>query len=325
MIFLISKSCDCYFNLALEENFLREYDDEIFMLWQNDNTIVVGKNQNTLAEINYDYVKEKGIRVVRRITGGGAVYHDMGNINFTYIAKHDGEWESDFTRFTRPVVSALQKLGLYAEISGRNDIVVGDRKISGNAQTVINGRILHHGTLLFNTDVSVLSNALIPDPEKITSKGIKSVSSRIANINELLGREVTTEEIFALIKCEVKNIYSAKEYVLTDEEIKHAEKLADVKYRTWEWNFGYSPKYSFSKKMRFPVGSINACLEVKEGTITSAKLFGDFFGISDISDIEKALCGTLHREENISNILMKFKLSDYFGKITAEELTQVFV
>lgn len=325
MIFLISKSYDCYFNLALEENFLREYDDEIFMLWQNDNTIVVGKNQNTLAEINYDYVKEKGIRVVRRITGGGAVYHDMGNINFTYITKQDGEWENDFSRFAKPVVSALQKIGLNAQISGRNDIVVNGRKISGNAQTVIDGRILHHGTLLFNTDVSVLSNALVPDPEKIQSKGIKSVSSRVVNIKELLGREVAVEELFDIIGSDVKKLYGAKDYILSDAEIKRAEMLADEKYRTWEWNFGYSPKYSFSKKKRFQIGSINAYLTVEDGIITSAKVFGDFFGISDVSDIEKVLCGTLHREENIKNVLMEFKLSDYFGNITAEELAQVFV
>jgi len=325
MIFLISKSNDCYFNLALEENFLREYNEEVFMLWQNDNTIVVGKNQNTLAEINYDYVKEKGIRVVRRITGGGAVYHDMGNINFTYIVKHNGEWENDFSHFAKPVVSALKKIGLNAEVSGRNDIVVNNKKISGNAQTVVGDRILHHGTLLFNTDVSVLSNALVPDQEKIQSKGIKSVASRVANINELLGRKVTAEEISSLICGEVKELYGAKEYLLSDQEIKRAEKLADEKYRTWEWNFGYSPKYSFSKKKRFRIGSINAYLTVEDGKITSAKLYGDFFGISDVSDIEKALCGILHNEKDVSDILAKFKVSDYFGNISAEELTEVLI
>lgn len=325
MIFLISKSTDCYFNLALEENFLREYDDEVFMLWQNDNTIVVGKNQNTLAEINSDYVKKMGIRVVRRITGGGAVYHDMGNINFTYIARHDGEWESDFSRFARPVVEALGKLGLHAEVSGRNDIVANGRKISGNAQTVVNGRILHHGTLLFNADVSVLSNALVPDAEKIQSKGIKSVSSRVANINELLGRAVTANELFELVSSEVKRLYGAKNYELSPCEIERAEKLADEKYRTWEWNFGYSPKYSFNKKRRFSGGSVNTYLTVEEGRITSVKIYGDFFGISDVADIEAALCGVSHREESIMNVLAKFKVSDYFGKISAEELTQVLV
>ena len=325
MIFFVSKSSDPYFNLALEEIFLREYEDEVFMLWQNDNTIVVGKNQNTLSEINSDYVKKMGIRVVRRITGGGAVYHDMGNINFTYITKQDGEWEADFSRFAKPIVSALRKIGLDAEVSGRNDILISGRKISGNAQTVIDGRILHHGTLLFNTDVSVLSSALVPDPEKIRSKGIKSVSSRIANISELLGREVTAEEISNLIVCEVKTHYGAKEYFLSDEEINRAEKLADEKYRTWDWNYGYSPKYSFEKKKYFAGGCVKVLLDVSEGRITSVKFFGDFFGISDIGEIEEALRGTFHRKEDIKEILSKFNLNNYFGKISVDEITEVFL
>lgn len=325
MIFLISKSNDCYFNLAMEELFLREYKDEVFMLWQNDNTIVIGKNQNTLAEINSDYVKEKGIRVVRRITGGGAVYHDMGNINFTYIARHDGEWENDFSRFAKPVIRALEKLGLHAEVSGRNDIVASGRKISGNAQTVINGRILHHGTLLFNTNVDVLANALIPDADKIQSKGIKSVSSRVANINELLGRSVTADELYELISCEVKELYGAIGYELSTREVENAERLAEEKYRTWEWNFGYSPKYTFTKKKRFGGGSVNAYLTVEEGKITAAKLYGDFFGIYDVSDIEAALCGASHREDAVRAALAKFKVSDYFGKISAEELLEVLI
>ena len=325
MIFHISESNDCYFNLALEEIFLREYEDEVFMLWQNDNTIVVGKNQNTLSEINSDFVKENGIRVVRRITGGGAVYHDMGNINFTYIAKHDGEWESDFSRFAKPVISALRKLGLSAEVSGRNDIVANGRKISGNAQTVVNGRILHHGTLLFNADVSVLSKALSPDPEKIASKGIKSVSSRVANVNDLIGREVSCEEIYSLIRCEVQSLYGAKDYKLNKTEIERAKKLADDKYRTWEWTYGYSPKYTFTKKKRFDCGSVNVCLDVADGKISNAKIFGDFFGICDVSDIENALCGIFHREENVKETLAGFKTSDYFGKIPIDELVEVFI
>ncbi len=324
MIFHISTSNDCYYNLALEETFLREYEEEVFMLWQNDNTIVVGKNQNTLSEINSDYVKANGIRVVRRITGGGAVYHDMGNINFTYIAKHDGEWESDFSRFAKPVILALEKLGLHAEVSGRNDIVANGRKISGNAQTVANGRILHHGTILFNANVSVLSNALSPDPDKIASKGIKSVSSRVANINELLGRNVSCEEIYSLVRCEVKRLYDASDYELTPKEMERAEKLADEKYRTWEWNYGYSPKYTFTKKKHFDGGCVNVCLAVSDGRISEVKIYGDFFGISDVSDIENALCGILHREEDIKEILAKFKISDYFGKISEEELREVF-
>ena len=325
MIFHISKSNDCYFNLALEEMFLREYEDEVFMLWQNDNTIVVGKNQNTLSEINSDFVKEKGIRVVRRITGGGAVYHDMGNINFTYITHHDGEWERDFSRFAKPVIDVLRKLGLDANISGRNDILANNRKISGNAQTVINNRILHHGTLLVNSDVSAIVNSLKPDEEKIRSKGIRSISSRVANISQLLGRRIASSEMFSLIECEVKRLYNAKNYDLSEKEIEYVEKLAESKYRTWEWNFGYSPKYSFEKKMRFDGGCISTCMDVCEGKIVSVKIYGDFFGIKDVSDVENALCGIYHRESDICETLKMFDLNDYFGKISKEELVQVFL
>lgn len=295
------------------------------MLWQNDNTIVVGKNQNTLAEINSDYVKQMGIRVVRRITGGGAVYHDMGNVNYTYISKHDGEWECDFSRFAKPVIAALAKIGITAEVSGRNDITVNGKKISGNAQTVVNGRILHHGTLLLDTNVDVLSKALVPDREKIQSKGIKSVSSRVTNISEVLGRPISPNEIFKLIRSEINEIYNASDYSLDENEIERAHRLADEKYRTWEWNYGYSPKYSFSKKKRFPGGSVNAFLAVEDGKIISAKIYGDFFSISDISDIENALCGIFHREDEIRCVIEKFKVSDYFGAVSPEELLEVLI
>lgn len=325
MIFLVSKSSDPCFNLALEETLLREYHDEVFMLWQNDNTIVVGKNQNTLAEIDYDYVKENGIRVVRRITGGGAVYHDMGNVNFTYITSCDGEWESDFSRFARPVILALSELSVSASVSGRNDIVADGKKISGNAQTVVNGRILHHGTILLDTNFEVLTKALIPDLRKIKSKGIKSVASRVGNISDIAGRKVTADELTELIKGKVVELYNAESYEITPELIEKAEKLADEKYRTWEWNFGYSPKYTFVKSEKFDAGIIEASLEVHDGKISSARFSGDFFGVSDVSDIECALCGVLHREGSIRDALGKFKLSNYFGNITVDEITEILI
>ena len=295
------------------------------MLWQNDNTIVVGKNQNTLAEIDLDYVKTNGIRVVRRNTGGGAVYHDMGNLNFTYITSCEGEWESDFSRFATPVISALAKLGIKAEVSGRNDIVVDGRKFSGNAQTVIGGRLLHHGTILFNTDVSVLSKALTPDPEKIQSKGVKSVSSRVVNLSELLPDGIDAKRLTTLLSDEVKEMYGASEYELSGEELKRAEKLADEKYRTWEWNFGYSPKYTFNKKKRFEGGTVNAFLTVVEGKITDAKIFGDFFGVGEVSEIEAALCGKNHNETAIKEALSEFEIGNYFGKISEDNLLEVLI
>ena len=325
MILYIAESTDPTLNLAIEECFLREYKEEVFMLWQNDNTIVVGKNQNTLAEINLDYVKTNGIRVVRRITGGGAVYHDMGNLNFTYITSCDGEWESDFSRFATPVISALSKLGVKAEVSGRNDIVAEGRKFSGNAQTVVGGRLLHHGTILFNADVSVLSEALTPDPEKIQSKGIKSVSSRVVNLSELLPDGIDAKKLTSAISEEARALYGALEYKLSEAELSRAERLADEKYRTWEWNFGYSPKYTFTKKKRFGGGTINVFMTVTDGEIESAKIFGDFFGVGDVSDIETALVGKRHSEDSVREIISQFKMGDYFGGISAEEILEVLI
>ncbi|MBR4078796.1 MAG: lipoate--protein ligase [Christensenellaceae bacterium] len=325
MILYIAEKTDPTLNLALEECFLREYEDEVFMLWQNDKTIVVGKNQNTLSEIDLDYVKKMGIRVVRRITGGGAVYHDMGNLNFTYITSCEGEWESDFSRFATPVISALSKLGIKAELSGRNDITIDGRKFSGNAQTVVGNRLLHHGTILFNTDVSVLSKALTPDPEKIKSKGVKSVSSRVVNLSEVLPEGIDARRLTSLLSSEVKELYGASEYKLSDEELKRAEKLADEKYRTWDWNFGYSPKYTFSKKKRFGGGTVNVFLTVVEGKIEEAKIFGDFFGAGDITDIENALCGKKHDESTVREVLLNLKTGKYFSGISVDELLEVLI
>ncbi len=325
MIFVVSKSFDCYFNLALEEHFLNDRTDDVFMLWQNDNTIVIGKNQNTLSEIDIDFVKENDIRVVRRITGGGAVYHDMGNVNFTYITNASDSWECDFSRFTKPVINALRALGLSAEMSGRNDIVANGRKISGNAQTVVNGRLLHHGTLLFNADMTILGKALKPDPTKIQSKGIKSVVSRVANISELLGREICVDELINLIGAEVKKVHGACNYEPSDNDIRCASLLADEKYRKWEWNFGYSPKYTFTKKKRFKCGMIEACLSVSDGIITDAHFYGDFFGMADISLLAKALCGKYHRFEDIKTVIDTFDLSTFFGELMSSELIEILL
>ena len=192
-------------------------------------------------------------------------------------------------------------------------------------QTVVGGRILHHGTILFNADVEVLSNALTPDPEKIKSKGVKSVVSRVANLSEFMGESATAENLISAISAEVWEMYGAREYLLSEDEIKRAETLADKKYRTWDWNFGYSPKYSFSKRKRFDGGSISAYLSVVDGKIESAKLFGDFFFISELSDIENALCGVKHEKSEIESVLNNFKISDYFSKIPLEGVLETLL
>ncbi|MCK9479208.1 MAG: lipoate--protein ligase [Firmicutes bacterium] len=318
MIYVDSKGLDPYFNLALEEYLLTKTDKDIFMLWRNDNTIVVGKNQNTAAEINTEYVKKSNINVVRRLTGGGAVFHDKGNLNFSFLLNNDGRWFSDFEKFTSPIINVLQSLGVDARGSGRNDILVDGCKISGNAQTVHKNRILHHGTLLFSSDISKIANALNVNEAKISSKGIKSVKSRVTNISKYLKDQITVLQFKELLA----KSFGLEQYVLAEQDIANINRLADEKYRSWEWNYGYSPRYAFKNNMRFSGGCIEINLDIKNGLIQDCKIFGDFFSSKNISDIENALKGVKHNPDGIKTALREFAFNKYFLGITLEEFLE---
>ncbi|OQB13259.1 MAG: Lipoate-protein ligase LplJ [Firmicutes bacterium ADurb.Bin193] len=319
MKYINNESMNPYFNLALEEYFLKQTDMEVFILWRNDNTIVVGKSQNTAAEINTSYVKEHNISVVRRLTGGGAVYHDKGNLNFTFIVSNSGGWFSDFGRFTDPVIKVLRDLGVNAENSGRNDITVDGCKISGNAQTVYKNRILHHGTLLFSADISKIAGALNPHEVKISCKGIKSVKSRVTNISPHMNKKITVEEFKDLLA----EIFGFEEYALNNDDIDKITRLEREKYSTWEWNFSFSPEYSFKNNMRFDGGCIEIHLDVKDGIIKNARIFGDFFGTGEIAEIERALVGVRHGAEDIKKALSAFDFNKYFLNISLDNFLEL--
>ena len=317
MTFIVNRSLDAYYNMAAEEYFLDRHNGNFFILWQNKNAIVVGKNQNALAEIDATFVKENEIDVVRRLSGGGAMYQDLGNLNFTFICD-EKKWFSDYSYFTTPVINALDALGVKLNLSGRNDIMLGDFKVSGNAQAVRGERIMHHGTLLLDADLSVLGKALTPDPEKIAAKGIKSVSSRVININDTLAEKLTVNSVIEAIKSAV--IHAFPDTIvrdITSEEDAEIKALSE-KYRTWEWNYGNSPKYTYKNKKRFSAGSVGVMLYVSHGVIKSAKFEGDFFGVRDVHEIEEALIDINHNEDDIKKALGSFKLENYFMGIGEE-------
>jgi lipoate---protein ligase len=323
MLFIDNKGItDPRINLAIEEYALKNLDiNESYLLFYiNEPSIIIGKNQNTIEEINTDYVESNGIHVVRRLSGGGAVYHDLGNLNFSFITKDDGESFHNFRKFTEPVVAALEKLGVKAELSGRNDLLAEGRKISGNAQFSTKGRMFSHGTLLFNSEMDNVVSALKVKQDKIESKGIKSIRSRVANISEFLPELMDIKQFREHL---LRNIFAETgdipEYVLTDEDWASIHRLSKERYQNWDWNYGKSPKFNSQHSHRFPVGQIDVRLEVNKGIIENCKIFGDFFGVGDVNEIEELLIGQKYEKTAIEQALKDINIQHYFGNITKED------
>lgn len=325
MNYLNLTTTDPAFNLAVEE-YVFEYlpkDRMYVMLWQNDNAIIIGKNQNTLAEINESYVKEQGIRVVRRLSGGGAVYHDMGNLNFTVIADAQGE-TLDFGRFCALVVKALQKLGVRAEINGRNDMTIDGKKFSGNAQYLRHGRVMHHGTILFDSNASVLANALQVDQAKIQAKGVKSVRSRVTNVRPCLPVDMTLTQFRKVLLDTILEEEPGEEYVLTQKDLDVVEKLKKGRYDTWEWNYGHSPECTLHKKGRVEgCGTVEAFITLRDGKISQLIFKGDFFGVGDPEQLAQLLTGCRPDRASLEEKLAGTDVSRYFMGLTAPELAAI--
>lgn len=323
MLCIKDSHTDPYFNLAADEYILKNFKDDCFMLWRNEPSIIVGKHQNTLAEINVDYVREKNIKVVRRITGGGAVFHDLGNLNFTFIRNSkDGE-QPDFRKFTQPIIEVLQSMGINAKFEGRNDLTIDGKKFSGNAEHVWKNRILHHGTLLFSAVITDLSAALKVNPLKFNDKAVKSVSSRVTNISEHLKEKMDVLEFRDRIMSHIMGMHpDSKEYSYTSADIAGIEQLKNEKFVKWEWNFGHSPKYDFAKMIRTEGGSLEFHFNVERGTVKDIRIYGDFFHKHDIEEVQKSLIGVKHEYKAIFEKLSKFNFNDYFKNIKVEEFAQ---
>ena len=317
--YLETGSQDPYYNLAFEEYVLLHHTDgDYLLLWQNDNTVVVGQNQNTAEEIDPDFVSAHGIRVVRRTTGGGAVYHDLGNLNYSFITDAGDTLSTE--RFTKPVVEALRGLGLDAEVSGRNDILVSGCKVSGTAQRLTATRILHHGTLLFDSDLSMASGALRADPAKFRSKSAKSVRSRIGNIRSFLPQDMTLDSFWSYLKTALAR-QGLEESSLTEEELTAIRALREEKYATWDWNYGHSPVYEMRDRRRFTGGTLEVCTTVKDGIIADIRFYGDFLSLRDLTPLCRALTGCHRRREDVEAVLGQFIVAEFFGSIKAEEVS----
>ncbi len=330
---------DPHFNLAAEEYFITHAADDIIMLWRNEPAVIIGKNQNAYAEINLDFTEKNGVKVVRRLTGGGAVFHDLGNVNFTFISPKGSalsngirEGGLDFAHFTRPIISALSSLGINARLSGRNDIVVdcedGEKKVSGNAQCVIGGVTMHHGTLLYSASMERLQGALNVDASKLKSKGIASVRSRVANIRELLSDELAANVGDAVGFMSFLGEYLSREFSVAPEafsaaDAREIELLADEKYRTDAWNLRRFATFEHTVKHRFCFGTVEASMRVENGIITDVSIIGDFFGVRDICELSEHLCGVPLTRAAISDRLRGVSVGEYISGAHAEDIADL--
>lgn len=323
MYYLETFSTDPCYNLAFEEYILtNRRQGDWLLLWQNENTVVVGLNQNAEEEINRPFVDSHHITVVRRTTGGGAVYHDLGNLNYSFISDLGDAQTLSLSKFTAPVCQALAELGVSAQLGGRNDIMVDGKKVSGVAQRIMAGRILHHGTLLFDSDEEMIAGALQADPAKFASKSAKSVRSRVGNIRKALPRDMELAEFWEELLGKLSS-QGAERTELEPEELEQVRRLADEKYRSWDWTFGRSPKYGFKNRRRFPGGTLGVSLDVQAGRIENAVFFGDFMAVSDCGPAERALCGRRFEAGELRAALGALELEPMFGTVSLDEILSV--
>ncbi len=320
MFYLETGNTDPCFNLAFEEFVLRNRSSgDWLILWQNANTIVIGLNQNAEEEINRPFVMEKDITVVRRMTGGGAVYHDLGNLNYSFLSDLGDAGTLCMDRFTAPVCRALRAMGVQAEASGRNDITVNGKKISGTAQRIFRDRVLHHGTLLFDSDPEKIAGALNAQPDKFVSKSAKSVRSRVGNIRDFLRTDMELPEFWSRLLDELSGGGLVRA-TLSEAELAEVRSCADAKYRSWDWTYGRSPDYNFKNKRRFPGGTLCVELFVQDGRIKSASFQGDFMAMCDNSQAVRALLGTPFDRASSQAALETLNLAPMFGAIGLDDI-----
>lgn len=327
MIYVVNDSDNPFFNHAIEEYIIKNIEEDAFILWRNRPSILIGRNQNTLTEIDYEYVRQEKIDVVRRLSGGGTVFNDLGNINFTFITKkaQDGSSLSNgFEKFALPVIKALQSLGVNAVFTGRNDITIDEKKFSGNAQYHYKDKTLHHGTLLFSGNLERLAKALKSKPLKLQDKGVKSVRSRVTNISEHLKSPMNVIEFKEYLKKYIMDFHNiTEEYVLSENEMAETIKIQKERFESWDWNYGKSPGYNYAKTERFPWGIIEILVSIENRLIKEIKFYGDFFGDKSVEELENILTGMKYDEKEILEELRKINVDNFIKGASFEEIASV--
>jgi lipoate-protein ligase A len=311
---------DAKFNFALEKYAMEELDiaSSYFLFWRTTPTLMIGRYQNTRAEINMSYAREHDITIVRRVTGGGTIYTDQNGWQFSFIVKHPGEQRLAFSYFTQPILDALHSLGVDAQFTGRNDLTIDAKKFSGNAQYVRRDVVLHHGSLLFDTDLEALVRALNVADEKIISKGIQSVRQRVTNIAEYLPQHMSSlafrDVMLSFLLREMET------YTLTERDIRRILEIRAAQFDQWDWNFGNDPKFNITREGRFSGGKLNAQIFVENGLIQDLHFYGDFFAKEGLAELQAALIGCRYAPEEIRHVLEQMQAENYFYQITQDEL-----
>ena len=320
MKYLQNSSLDPHFNMAFDEFCLEQLkaDEPVFYLWQNRPSVIIGLNQSAYAEVNLPYLREKGIVLARRVTGGGAVYHDLQNLNYT-ITGRIRDLETDYPAYVETMARALRQLGVPAEVSGRNDILVEGRKCSGYAKRMSKDRLMIHGTLMYDVDIDTLTQVLATPGSKLSAAGISSVRSRVANLKAYLPQFEDIQAFQAALQALLAG--NDEEICLTDAQIAQIEADAAMKFRTWEWIYGHSPVAAFRVGKKFACGRVEAAFSLKAGCIDGLRFSGDFLGNLPPDRISDALQGCRYTRDDLLDLLRNQLVGDCFDGLTPDELT----